>query len=274
MKKLRHSATAIAIAAFSLLSLSARLPATEFMAEGFDSQQTAHIGLNNGVDATVAYVDYTNMLVGATTHHIPEAPRQIAGSLPGHGVLLKMSYAGATANERIANLIALDDAGGSRLTLTDNYRLRFDFYLRVSPLVTLSAVGTPTQAGTTEDLVWGVGYQATSPMGRLFRSSRGSGVWGHLATEGGYGATTTGGDAGLWVGAATNAAGGRSIETEADRTAFFTPAFGADATPVPNCPANQWVEADITVGAGKVTVEYGAAGRTKTKFYENISGGS
>ena len=49
----------------------------------------------------------------------------------------------ANTTERIANLVALSSAGGPRLALTNNYRLKFDCYLRVSPTVTLSAAGYP-----------------------------------------------------------------------------------------------------------------------------------
>lgn len=271
-----HHCPASVFALLSLVASGVRTTAAELMAEGFDAQATAHVEVNNGLDATATFVDYSNMIVGTTTHNIPEAPRRVTGSAATRGVLLKMSYGGVNANERIANLVALDDVGGTRLALTDNYRLRFDVYLRISPTVTPGASGVPTQAGTTEDMIWNVGYQALTgvPMGRLFRSSRGTGVWGLLATEGGYGSTTSGGDAGIWLANTTNAAGTRHLETAADRAAFFTPAFGSDATPVPNCPANQWVEADISVSAGLVTVEFGAVGRTKTKFHENVAGGT
>ncbi len=243
--------------------------------ESFDTAAGAHIATNNGSGVTVTYEDYSVMTVGATAHRIPEAPRMIAGSLPTRGVLLKVDYT-AAATERIANLVAIDDVGGSRLALTDNYRLKFDVYLRISPTVaqTLTGNGFPSDAGTTEQVLWGVGYGATSPMGRGWRSSRGSGMWGWLTTEGGHSAAN-GGDAALWSGTALS--GGRNFDlltATADLTAYFTPAFGADSSPVPHCPANQWVEADITVRAGQVTVEYKAAGagRTRTKFYENIQG--
>src|SRR5688572_450994 len=131
----------------------------ELYSEDFDSQVEAKIGTNNGTGVFVEYVNYGDMTVGATPHSIPEAPRQIEASLPTRGVLMRMNYAtGTVAAQRVANLVALDDAGGTRLPFTDNYRLKFDFYLRLSPNVTLNANGLPTQAGTTEQMLWGVGY--------------------------------------------------------------------------------------------------------------------
>ena len=253
------------------LVLGSHAQGADLFSESFDAETTAHIGTNNGAGVAVTYVDYSSMTVGATVHSIPEAPRRIAGSMPARGVLLKVDYA-AAASERIANLVALDDAGGTRLGFTDNYRLKFDVYLRVSPTVTLTANGVPSNTGTTEHVLWGMGYGATSPMGRGWRSTRGNGMWGWLATEGGH-LATFGADASLWSG--TVLSGGRNMDlvsAAADVTSYFTPAFGADASPVPHCPANQWVQVDITARAGQVTVEYQRAGRTKTKFYENVAG--
>src|SRR5688572_24642677 len=87
----------------------------ELYAEDFDSQVEAKIGTNNGAGVFVEYVDYSAMTVGATVHNIPEAPRQVAGSQATRGVLMRINYTNGTATERIANLVALDDAGGTRL---------------------------------------------------------------------------------------------------------------------------------------------------------------
>jgi len=245
----------------------------ELYSEDFDSEVEAKIGTNNGAGVFVEYVDYSAITVGATVHNIPEAPRQVAGSQAARGVLMRINYAAnPAAIERIANLVALDDAGGTRLPFTDNYRLKFDFYLRLSPNVTLNASGLPANAGTTEQVLWGVGYTATLPMGRGWRTSRGSGMWGWVSTEGGHGATV-GADASLYNG--PTLVGGRNMDlvnAVADTAAYFTPAFGANASPVPHCPANQWVEATITARGGQVTVEYMAVGRTLTKFFENAAG--
>jgi hypothetical protein len=218
----------------------------------------------------VTYVNYSDMLVGVTSHNIPEAPRQVAGSLPTRGVLIQVNYGGNPAvAQRIANLVALDDVGGSRILFTDNYRLKFDFYLRLSPAVTLSG-GIPTQAGTTEQLVWGVGYTSATPMGRGTRAGAGSGTWGWLSTEGGFSAAN-GSDASFCT-ASTIVLGRDMNGSGSDTVTYFTPAFGADALPVPSCPANQWVEADITAQGGQVTVQYKAVGRTATKFFETLTG--
>ncbi len=248
--------------------------ALDLFSESFDSAGEAKLEIIQGTGMIISFVDYSQFTVGATQHALSEAPRQVANSLPTHGVLIQVDYLNnPAATERLANLVALDDVGGSRLALSDNYRLRFDCYLRLSPTVTLNANGLPpSNAGTTEQVLWGVGYNATLPMGRGYRTSRGNGMWGWLSTEGGHG-STVGADAALYKGSAL--VGGRNmdlINAATDVSTYFAPAFGAAATPVPNCPANQWVEADISVRAGQVTVQYKAVGRTATKFYENQPG--
>ncbi len=268
---MNSTAPLIAFPLLMILAAAGPAAAAEIATENFDDEFQVKFEQVNGPGASVAFVDYSNMIVGVTPHNIPEAPRPLPGGLPTRGLLMKVDHT-ATFSDRIVNLAMLDAPGGTRLNMADDYRLRFDFYLRLSPGVTLNATGVPSDAGTTEHLLWGVGYNSFLPIGRSWRSSRGTGTWGWLATEGGHG-SANGADAPLWTD--TTLYGGRNMDTvnaPADVATWFAPAFGADATPVPNCPANQWVEADITVRAGQVTVEFGATGRTKTKFFENVPG--
>ncbi len=259
------------VPALTALLLSATpLPAADLFSEGFNDEASAKVLSNSGTGMIIQYVDYSLMTVGETAHHIPEAPRHIEGTLPTRGVLLRVNYPASPAVvQRIVNLAAADSSGLQRLVLTDNYRLKFDFYLRLSPAVTLAG-GVPTNTGTTEQMLWGVGYNAITPMGRGTIGTRGSGVWGWLSTEGGYSAAN-GSDASICTDTAVVM--GRNMDLLGlDTATYFSPAFGADASPVPNAPANQWVEATITVRGGQVTVQYMAAGRVATKFYENIPG--
>jgi Concanavalin A-like lectin/glucanases superfamily len=260
--------------------LSAAAGAAEVYSESFDDPLTAKLGTVNGTAVSVQFVDYSAMTVGSLTHNIPEAPRQIAGSQPAKGLFFRNIYQDpdtlvtTAATERIANIVLQESSSGPRYTFVDNYRLKFDFYLRIGPSVTPNANGIPPAAfaGTTEQMLWGVGYNSSQPMGRGFRTTRGSGSWGWLSTEGGHG-STVGADASLYINGALS--GGRNmdlINAASDTSTYFTPAFGADATPLPHCPANQWVMADITVLAGKVTVQYQAQGRTAAKFFENVAG--
>src|SRR5688572_23537286 len=127
------------VRAILLLLTAAPLPATVLYSEAFDSEATAKIERNSGTGMSHSYVDYSAMTVGQTPHSIPEAPRQIAGSLPARGILLQVDYVAVPpVAQRIANLVALNTVGGTRLEVTDQFRLKFDFYLRLSPDVTLA----------------------------------------------------------------------------------------------------------------------------------------
>ena len=117
--------------------LSLPIAAADLFSEPFNDEASARVGTNNGTGGTVAYVDYSLLAIGAQQITIPEAPRSIAGATPTRGALLKIDYA-APATDRIVNLIALDAPAGNRLAFTDNYRLKFDAYLRLPPSVTLA----------------------------------------------------------------------------------------------------------------------------------------
>lgn len=250
--------------------LSLPLAAADLFTEPFNDEASAHVGTNNGSGGTVAYVDYSLLVIGAQQITIPEAPRSIPGAIPTRGVLLKIDYAAPTT-DRIVNLIALDAPAGNRLAFTDNYRLKFDSYQRLSPSVTLApAGGFPNETGTTEHLLWGIGYNANLPLGRSWRTGRGNGTWGWLATEGGYSATN-GSDASVYVNGTLT--GGRNLDpASADFAAYFLPAFSNTASPIPGAPANQWVETDITVLGGQVTVQFKGTTGTATKFFQNVQG--
>jgi hypothetical protein len=272
--------------------------AAEIWSESFDSIDVAKIGFNNGSAGRYSFEDYSamsvtspNPAVAPLLHNIPEAPHRLAGSAPTRGLLMQVAYETVTLNDpdpptitatdatnRIINAVALTEKDGPRLALTDNYRLKFDFYLRLSPNVTFNAAnGLPNEAGTTEQMLWGVGYNAVAPMARGWRTNRGNGMWGWLSTEGGHG-PTVGSDAALYRNGLL--VGGRNLNKAAgvnlpDVGTYFYPAFGAASSPMPGAPANQWCQGVITVSGGLVTVEFkgeGVAGTTLTKFHANEDG--
>ncbi|MDB6068990.1 MAG: hypothetical protein JWL81_161, partial [Verrucomicrobiales bacterium] len=284
----------------ALLSLAATVShAAEIWSESFDDPDTAKVGFNNGTASQYSFEDYSAMTLtsvnpatGPVSHTIPAAPHTLAGSASTRGLLLRVVYETVTANpdpdpptitatavtERILNVVALTEKDGGRLALEDNYRLKFDFYLRLSPSITLSpTTGLANETGTTENMLWGIGYNAFLPMARGWRTGRGNGMWGWLTTEGGYG-TTVGSDASLYKGPtaliARNLGKAASVDVP-DTVNFFTPAFGLASSPMPSAPANQWVQAVITVSGGLVTLEYkgeGVAGTVLTKFATNENG--
>ncbi len=264
MRKYTQLSFVLPAVAFNLVSAPTQAVAQQVVfSEAFSSSAVPLLEQISGVNAEVEYLNYAALTVNNVAHSIPEAPSRISGSEAQVGAFLRNNYSGTA---RTTNLVLLASLG-SRLAVTDNYRVKFDSYLRLSPSVSLTTGGIPVEAGTTELLLWGVGYTKANgiPMGRVNRTTEGNGSWGWLSTEGGINP-----DAALWLGTVQNA--GHDHGGATARPTYFTPAFGANASPVPHAPANQWVTTTITVSGGRVSVDYQAEGRTKTRFFESVPG--
>lgn len=292
--KIQHSTVSPVLLAGLAFSVS-KLQAVEYFSESFDEEATAQVSFVKRNGTYYEYVDYSNFTVsspnpavGSAVKSIPAAPNTLPGTAATKGMLLQLRYENVTVNDpppntitvvptddRMINVVAMSDPlQGVRLVLPSNYRVSFDFYLRLDPAATLDpATGLPTGLGTTEQMTWCVGYTTTGdPLGRLFRTLRGAGIWGWLSTEGGH-ASTAGGDAALYNG--PNLVAGRDLGKSsgvdlADVAPYFTPAFGASSSPMPSAPANQWVTAVITKIGTQITVEYKGtqAGTALTKFFD------
>ncbi|MFT4513917.1 MAG: hypothetical protein ACI89X_002592 [Planctomycetota bacterium] len=202
--------------------------------EGFDNQATADITVLSQPDSIVTFVDYSNMTVGSTTFVLPEAPRPIPGSASTRGVLIQCNVTQAAASA--VNLIA----GSTPLVFSGRFRLSFDAYISV-PL--------PLPAGSTEQLLWGVGVDNFLPIeARNNRGAGTNGIYGWLAGENGYGTE----DAAINDGDFELADLG---DTQAGESVPFNEAFDSNSIGGPNgAAANTWVRVDIDVDAAGVRV--------------------
>ena len=203
-------------------------------AEGFDSQATADVTVLTQPDNLVSYVDYSNMTVGSTTFSLPEAPRPIAGSAPTRGVLIQCNLTQTTASA--VNLLA----GATPINFSGRIRLSFDAYI---------SVPVPLPAGSTEQLLWGVGVDNIAPIeARNNRGAFTNGIYGWLAGENGYGTE----DAAINEGDLEIADLG---DTQPGEDVPFNEAFDVNSVGGPNgCAANNWVRVDIDVDAAGVRV--------------------
>lgn len=198
-------------------------------AEPFDSQASANVTIVQESDTFVTFVDYSNMVVGATAFSIPEAPRPIPGSAPTRGVLIQGNLTLGMAKG--VNIIA----GVTPIPFSGRYRLSFDAWINV-PL--------PVPSGGTEQLLWGVGVDNVLPIeARHNRGSGTRGVWGWLAGENGYSledASINNDDFNL----------AQLGDTQPGQNVPFNEAFDSNAVGGPNgCAANTWVRVDIEVDA-------------------------
>ncbi len=217
------------------VGLMAATGARAQFAEGFDSQATADVTVISQPDCAVTYVDYTNMTIGSQTFSLPEAPRPISGTAPGRGVVVQCNVTqGFAAGVNIL-------AGSTPITYTGRHRLSFDAWINVP---------VPLPAGSTEQLLWGVGVDG-DPNIIEARNNRGGGtqgIYGWLAGENGYGTE----DAAINEGDLELADLG---DLQPGEDVPFNEAFDSNSVGGPNgCAANTWVRVDIDVEANGLGV--------------------
>jgi hypothetical protein len=224
--------------------------------------ESSRIVIRNSPNMLVEFLDYGVLGIGEAPSVVDPQGTPSATS----GIRFKTDYSGTG---RAANILLTNELFNT-LVFTDNYRLRFDFYLSISPNLTIGTTGAPTQTGSTEQMLWGVGYaQPAGVVQSRATRSAGLGAWGWLTTEGGSG-STNGSDAALIFNGAVSAGRDHTTADAATLSSYFTPAFTNTGT-VPHAPANKWVTAEITVAGGKVSVSYKAVGATGATFFQNVA---
>lgn len=219
-------ATAIATSA---LSASAA-----FFTDGLDD--TAAWTVAADADTTVGIVDYSTL-------GIPEAPNMVAGSAVTTGVKMTSNTLGSA---QAANLLGASIGGNADLALS-TYQVQFDAWMNTAD---------PLPAGSTEQIVFGLGRTTSTPLGRYNRGTAGDGSWGWLAVENGYGTE----DSALFSGTAEQADIGDTNTDDINNVyadLLFNAAFDTTVSDSANdAPANQWVTVTMTVDSGNVTVYY------------------
>ncbi len=202
-------------------------------AEPFDSA-AADVTINAQSDTLATFVDYSNFSVFGTAFSIPEAPRPIPGGAATRGVLAQANFsAGVAAGLNIV-------AGATPINFTGDYTVSFDAYMNLST--------DPFPAGSTEQLLWGVGTDSADPIeARNNRGGGAAGTWGWLANENGYGTE----DAAINEGDVELADLG---DTQTGEGAPFDAAFDNLLGGPHAAPALQWVRVDIEVAGGIVNV--------------------
>ena len=205
-------------------------------AEGFDSQAAANVTILAEPDTAVAFVNYSNMTIGASFFSIPEAPRRLPGTAATRGVLIQANI--TTSVTSAVNILA----GTTPIPFSGRYRVSFDAWINVP---------NPLPAGSTEQLLWGVSVDGVTPIEARHNLALGAaGVYGWLAGENGY-ATE---DSVICEGGLRL---GQRGDQQPGNSAYFNGAFNQPVTGgITNAPANQWVRVDIDVDALGVRVFY------------------
>jgi MYXO-CTERM domain-containing protein len=169
---------------------------------------------------------------------IPEAPSTPVGAEATRGLFLQANKpaAGSGAINGI-NLTAA--AGGVALVFSQEIRLSFDMWLNYFG-----------STNTTEQALFGINTDGAGVNSRTGSTQTGAdGVWYHVATEGGYGATSTAANSRDVVNYIGNSVppGGRLDNNDAPFPALFPNADGILGT-----PGNQWVRVVVEETGGNV----------------------
>ncbi len=250
---------AVALGVFAIATSTAT--ATTLYGEAFNSS-AADVTILEQPDTTTNFVDYSNFTVGSTSFSIPESPRMIPGSDPTRGILIRANSDDATPREAAVNIIA----GNVPITFTGNYRVSFDAYMNV-PILDDGMGGVTLPGGSTEQLLWGVGTGDFIVEARNTRNSGTLGTWGWLDNENGYGTE----DAAIFENGTELADLG---DTQGLEAIPFNAAFEAPIVPdAPNNAAgNQWVEVDVDVVNGNVSVYFkGPTAAQRVLFFSEAS---
>ncbi len=229
-----HLCAAVALSAFVPSIASAAV----LYGEAFDSS-AADVTILTQPDTSVDFIDYS--LLG-----IPESPRMVPGSAPTRGVQIRANSGDGTAAAAAANVLA----GNVPISFTGNYVMSFDAWMNVP--VTDNGDGTfSAPSGSTEQLLHGVGTGDSIVEARNTRFSGTAGTWGWLAGENGYGSE----DSAIFIDGTEAADLG---DTQAGEDGFFNDAFDAPLFPGAgnDAPANSWVEVDVEVFNGMVSVSF------------------
>lgn len=180
-------ALAVAVGSVTMAGTALAAPG-DIYAEGFDSSGSSKVSTSQFGEVTVDYVDYSDFMTPlGGSFSVSEAPNTVAGSDPTRGVVVTVNPTQGVSSG--INFFALTEAGGSPLSLTDDYILEFDVYTKIDPDSTL----------TTQEALWGIGNDAAGTTSYTQRGADGEsdGTWGWGTSDGGWAGT---GDFNVWAG--------------------------------------------------------------------------
>lgn len=240
-----RSCRVVAAVLAGLALLACRIDAQVLYSEAFDSRETARVTERVDEFCLVDYIDYSGFMLGDSGEiSIPEAPRRLQGSLATRGVMLRCNVASDENRDGFAgaiNLLLAEERDGSQVQFGGNFRLSFDVWMNLDEFASRSS------SGTTEVTIWGVGSGGEVTQGRLTRADAAiTGCWGWLANEGGFSTE----DAVFFIDNAE-----QERKSDGADSVLFEEAF-PEALPIPITPANAWVQVEVEVRNGAVSVGY------------------
>jgi hypothetical protein len=230
-----------ALASLVVGGLFAGSARAELFSEIFDSGASSSnflvTQIPGSVDTITFGYDYSANL-------IPEAPG--SASLPGvfaatRGLFIAANDPPLPATTGAINGINVTAAsGGVAINFAQDITMRFDMWLNLGSIA----------ASSTEQALFGINTDGLGVNSRTGTTQTGAdGVWYHIATEGGYGATSTTNNSRDYVNYINNTApaSGRLDNGQAPFLTLFP-----TSSPAAGVPANSWVSVEISEIGGNV----------------------
>lgn len=170
---------------FASLVVAAAFPAASYANLFTDGFHDASSSSNWLVQRITASTDIVNYSFNYSAEGIPEAPNSPVGSPGTRGLFVAVNKPALPATAGVNNgLNLLAALNGSRLNLGQEVGLEFDMWLNVGL--------QPTLLGTTEIGIFGLNKNNTTVNRRTGAAQTDAdGCWAWIASEGGFGATST-----------------------------------------------------------------------------------
>jgi hypothetical protein len=218
-------------------ALTASSASASLFSETFD---TAGSSSNFLLTQVAGSTDVITFGYDYSTKSIPEAPSTPGGAAATRGVFIQANKPPSPATSGAINGINLTAAsGGVAISFAQEIRFAFDMWL-----------GFAGATATTEQAVFGINTDGAGVNSRTGATQTSAdGVWYHLATEGGYGATSSTANSRDVVNYIGNSVptGARLDNNEAPFPALFPNDGGILGT-----PGNQWVRVAVEETGGNV----------------------
>lgn len=233
---------ALCFAALLLTQRTQHAQAAVF-SETFDSSASSS---NFLVTQVAGSVDTITFGYDYSANGIPEAPSTPGGAAAQRGVFLQVNKPPAPATTGAINGVNLTAAaGGLAINFGGNITMTFDMWLNYNT----------AGSGTTEQALFGINTDGAGVNSRTGATQTGAdGVWYHIATEGGYGATSTTPNSRDYVNYINNSVptSGRLDNNEAP----FPTLFQSPPAAIVGTPGNQWVRVKVEESGGNVVMSF------------------
>lgn len=212
--------------------------------ERFDSPASAG---NFNVTQVAGSVDVISFGNNYGALGIPEAPSSPLGSTPTSGLFIQANKPAQGATGSINGINVTPSSGGVAISFAQDIKMSFDMWLSYDT--------TPGLGNTTEQALFGINTDGAGVNSRTGATQTGAdGVWYHVSSDGGYGATSTTANSRDNVNYINNTVptGGRLDNNDPPFPTLFPPVAAPQGPTLLGAPAERWVHVEVEEVGGNV----------------------